>query len=367
MQLVYLSPVSWASFSQRPHKFVEWFHAVTGGQVLWVDPYPARFPQWKDVSRLFGDHYNNSKECPPWLTVEKPLVFPIEPLPASEKVNGIFWKNLLKTIVQFSRAEKTVIGIGKPSALALDVLSQAQIHTSFYDAMDDFPAFHSGLSRSSLERREKLIIEKVELVIASSTVLYNRWQGVKCNVRLIRNGLSPESLADVLFAPDRHSQEIFGYVGTMGDWFDWDLLVVLAEQRPQGVFRLIGPIIHPIGKNLPVNVEIFPQCDHASAMAAMNAFSVGLIPFKRNKLTSSVDPIKYYEYRALGLPVISSRFGEMEFRGEAEGTFLFDRAGDSSALINSALQYQVDEQSIQQFRVSNSWFTRFAAAGIIPS
>lgn len=365
MQLVYLSPVPWASFAQRPHKFVEWFHAETGGQVLWVDPYPARFPQWKDVRRLLGDQYNSAKDHPPWLSVTQPRVLPIEPLPAAEKVNSFFWKNLVKTIVQFSRVEKTIIGIGKPSALALEVLSKAQIHSSFYDAMDDFPAFHSGLSRTALERREKLIAEKVEGVITSSTALFKRWQDVKCNVRLVRNGLSPESLTNVPCAQDRHSQEIFGYVGTMGDWFDWDLLVMLAEKRPQGLFRLIGPIIHPIGKNFPKNIEILPPCDHASAMAAMNAFSVGLIPFKCNKLTSSVDPIKYYEYRALGLPVISSRFGEMEFRDKEEGTYLFDRHGDVGALIDTALQYQADEQSIQQFRISNSWSARFDGAGIV--
>lgn len=365
MRLVYLSPVPWASFAQRPHKFVEWFHAVTGGQVLWIDPYPARFPRWKDARRLFGVQHKSSNGYPPWLSVAQPQVLPIEPLPASEKLNGIFWKNIVKRIVQFSREENTIIGIGKPSALALEVLFLTQKSSSFYDAMDDFPAFHSGLSRIALERREKLIAEKVDRVIASSTALYKRWQGVNGNAKLVRNGLSPESMANFSGVPDRRTQEIFGYVGTMGNWFDWDLLVAFAELRPQGLFRLIGPVIHPIGRHLPVNVEILPPCDHASAMVAMNAFTVGLIPFKRNQLTSSVDPIKYYEYRALGLPVISSRFGEMEFRAEEEGTFLCDQQGDAGLLIDAALRYQPDEKSIQQFRINNTWSARFSAAGLL--
>lgn len=44
MQLVYLSPLPWDSFSQRPHQFVEWFHNKHGGEVLWIDPYPTRLP-----------------------------------------------------------------------------------------------------------------------------------------------------------------------------------------------------------------------------------------------------------------------------------------------------------------------------------
>ena len=38
MQLVYFSPVPWASYAQRPHKFVEWFHARRVLKVRWVDP-----------------------------------------------------------------------------------------------------------------------------------------------------------------------------------------------------------------------------------------------------------------------------------------------------------------------------------------
>ncbi len=51
----------------------------------------------------------------------------------------------------------------------------------------------------------------------------------------------------------------------------------------------------------------------------MAEFDVGLIPFKQNALTAAVDPIKYYEYRALALPVISTDFGEMHERGDLPG------------------------------------------------
>ena len=49
MRLVYLSPVSWHSFAQRPHELVRQFHAATQAPVLWVEPYPTRLPVLADL------------------------------------------------------------------------------------------------------------------------------------------------------------------------------------------------------------------------------------------------------------------------------------------------------------------------------
>jgi hypothetical protein len=97
-------------------------------------------------------------------------------------------------------------------------------------------------------------------------------------------------------------------------------------------------------------------------MTAMQRFDVGLIPFRQNQLTASVDPIKYYEYRALGLPVVSTNFGEMALRGSQDGTWISQQPQDASALVAQALQHRATTESVQQFRTTNSWNARFDAA-----
>lgn len=78
-QLIYLSPVPWTSFSQRPHMFVEWYHNRTGGSVLWFEPYPTRFPHFNDLQRLRSPVTGNQHNTPPaWLTVLKPGGLPVE-------------------------------------------------------------------------------------------------------------------------------------------------------------------------------------------------------------------------------------------------------------------------------------------------
>ncbi len=97
----------------------------------------------------------------------------------------------------------------------------------------------------------------------------------------------------------------------------------------------------------------------------MTQFDVGLIPFKKTAITYSVDPIKYYEYRALGLPVVSSAFGEMAIRGESDGVYLIDQDSKLTEVIDQALVSDTTPASTAQFRKNNSWESRFDEANIV--
>ncbi len=155
-RLIYLSPVPWASFAQRPQKFVEWFHARTGSDVIWVDPYPTRLPRLSDLRRPRPAKALAGNARPHWLRVLKPLALPIEPLPGSGWIN-VFWRPTLCALERFALGHDTLVVAGKPSVFALAVLKRLKHARSLYDAMDEFPAFYtgelsSGLSESLDER-----------------------------------------------------------------------------------------------------------------------------------------------------------------------------------------------------------------------
>ncbi|MDP2203196.1 MAG: glycosyl transferase [Methylicorpusculum sp.] len=365
MRLVYLSPVPWTSFAQRPHKFVTCYHASTGGEVLWIDPYPTRFPSLSDFQRFGAKADRENESNPAWLSVVRPSVLPIEPLPGSGMVNALMWRSLLCVVDEFAQPQDCQLAIGKPSLLALTVLKRLKGTRSVYDAMDDFPAFYTGISRWAIRRRECQLVRNVDAVLASSTVIQRRWTQIRADVQLVHNGLDAEVLPEFVGISAAKGKKILGYVGTIATWFDWDWVIELAKKRPDDLVRLIGPVFCSIPTELPDNIEMLPACNHQAALVAMQEFDIGLIPFKKNKLTASVDPIKYYEYRALGLPIISTDFGEMAFRGGEEGTFLSEGSQDIGAVVELALQHSTTIESVQQFRAGNSWELRFSGAKII--
>lgn len=364
-RLVYLSPVPWSSFAQRPHKFVTWFHASTGGEVLWVDPYPTRLPSLSDFRRLGVKADRENESNPAWLSVIRPSVLPIEPLPGSGMVNAMMWRSLLRMVDVFARPQNCLVVIGKPSVLALTVLKRLKGCRSVYDAMDDFPAFYTGLSRWAMRWREDQLVRNVDAVLASSTAIQRRWSHIVADVQLVHNGFDAEVMPEFARLPAAKDKKILGYVGTIATWFDWDWVIELAKARPNDVVRLIGPVFCSMPTELPNNIETFPACNHQAAFVAIHNFDIGLIPFKKNTLTASVDPIKYYEYRALGLPVISTDFGEMALRSGEDGVFLSRGLRDISAVVELALEHSTTIESAQKFRAGNTWEFRFGGAKII--
>lgn len=364
MRLIYFSPLPWSSFTQRPHEIVAYFHKVTGGKVLWIDPYPSRLPSWGDLFRPRA--WSDNPAIPPgWLEVCTPLALPIDPLPFGARVNHhLFWQPLIKRLDHFiTTGGHVFIGIGKPSALAIDMLRRFPEGGSFFDAMDDFPAFYGGLSKKAMTCWESQVLELVQQVFASSTHLLTRLSKLGARPTLVRNACAADQLPEPR-PRTSSSVKTIGYIGTVGEWFNWDLTIKLAQAAPDSSVKIIGPIYHRPPSRLPHNITVEPACSHPQALEKMRSFDAGLIPFRRNRLTDSVDPIKYYEYRAMGLPVISTIFGEMAYRRSENGVFLLDDTCNFESTVYAACLYKDTADAITLFRRKNSWEERFASVAL---
>jgi hypothetical protein len=302
---------------------------------------------------------------PEWLTILSPRSLPIEPLPGVGALNRLLWNDVLRAIDVFAEKGGCLLGIGKPSRLALLALDRYSAVPSFYDVMDNFPAFYRGISRGVMEKREREVASRATRILISSTRLADRFAPYRAKLVLTNNACAVDTLPTINAMRKLSGRPVLGYVGTIGHWFDWALIFSLAETNPTMCIRLIGPTFILPPDPVPANVELLPACDHANAITAMQKFSVGLIPFKCNDLTAFVDPIKYYEYRALGLPVLSSRFGEMGLREGLPGVFLTDEHADLAAQVRSAMAYEYKINELQKFRLENSWEARFEASGIL--
>lgn len=380
MRLVYFSPTSWHSFEQRPHKFVHWYRSRFQGQVIWVDPYPTRLPALCDIQRLpravvkglraSSSLAAMSAPLPGWLRVIYPRALPIEPIPSLSHINRVFWGGALTEIETFlaqGNGQEALAVVGKPSLLAIATLKRLRGAHTIFDAMDNFPAFYRGTSRWAMAQMQRRVVRSVDTVWVTSNSLYEEHSKIHKDVRLVLNGADSFMLQDLL-AGDRversDSRRVFGYVGTIGDWFDWQWVARLAALRPHDIVRIVGPLFSKTRLSLPPNIQLLPECGHQDALRHMTHFDVGLIPFKRNSLTDGVDPIKYYEYRALGLPVISTEFGQMVYRASDPGVYISRHIEDIGLAIERCLVGGLSKtpDSHRAFIESNSWTSRFDEA-----
>lgn len=93
------------------------------------------------------------------------------------------------------------------------------------------------------------------------------------------------------------------------------LLEELFLKNPRWQLVLVGPI----QKGVPIqnlrrmkNVHFLgPRC-HDRVPGVLRRMDVGLIPFVVNEFTRAINPLKVYEYLAVGLAVVASRLPELE-------------------------------------------------------
>src|SRR5688500_14997728 len=191
--LLYFSPVAWASYAQRPHYFARHFLRARGASVTWVDPYPTRLPHLSDLGGRPSDRMPGTSDAR--VTVVGVPAWPVEPLPGGALVNrALRWRGLLPRLAAGMTATDGVIGIGRPSALAVLALDAVPARLRFYDAMDDFPEFYGGLSRRSMRGREGQVAAGVDRVCASSDALIAKFARQGVQATLVRNAYALDTL-----------------------------------------------------------------------------------------------------------------------------------------------------------------------------
>ena len=158
------------------------------------------------------------------------------------------------------------------------------------------------------EEFERHLITAADAVYAINEFLAERLRGLGANaVEIVGNGLKPG--LEVVWEPRplARGEVTVGYFGYLaGAWFDWELIAEAARRRPSWRFYLIGYGGSPEGIRLPDTVELLgkqPQTDLAAFAAN---WDVATIPFKPDRLAAGADPIKTYEYLAMGLPVVAT-------------------------------------------------------------
>jgi hypothetical protein len=112
--------------------------------------------------------------------------------------------------------------------------------------------------------------------------------------------------------PLRKSRPVLGYFGHLTNaWFDWPLIARAALLRPDWDFECIG-FGEPSSLRLPQNVRVLEAVPQLELPRMTRKWTLGLIPFRPSVLSRAVDPIKIYDYLALGLPTLSVRMGRIE-------------------------------------------------------
>ncbi|SHP75589.1 Uncharacterised protein [Mycobacteroides abscessus subsp. abscessus] len=194
-----------------------------------------------------------------------------------------------------------------------------------YDCMDDAPGFYTDSNKKNeLIKTESNIIKDSFLVLCSSRnlikVLTRRYG--ENRYLLLRNALSENYLNRVLSLSGDSNNESslikkceeyidIVYIGTVASWIDYDSILYCLNEIKNIRFHFIGPIEKKIS-NGSNRVIYYGPINHDDLIKNKDQYDILIMPFIRNDLIESVDPVKLYEYLSFNKEVISIYYPEIK-------------------------------------------------------
>ena len=150
------------------------------------------------------------------------------------------------------------------------------------------------------------------------------------------------------------------YVGMIDSWLDMRLISRTAQKNPDVSFVFVGPVSTKMNKDNPHNLFFTGPVDHNELPHIMSRAKACLIPFDVDKnpdLIKGIRPLKLLEYMAAGLPVISSRWPEIEDMNSP--AWLYDSDDEFEKLVQRAISCEQDPEPFKAFSRQNDWKNSF--------
>lgn len=285
--------------------------------VLWVNFHASRRPQLtrRDARlalRRLWQTRTGTRRGAPQLDVLSPLLVPLPESRLARWINSRVTCRQIRSALRRLPARPLQLWLFAPDIP--EVIGQLPAERVVYYCVDDFAAF-SGYNTPLIEALESQTVAASDIVITTSAELLARHRRSHPCAHLVPHGVDFDHFATAAELPwdavpddlKPIRRPVFGYMGVTADYVDLALLARAAATRPDWSFVLLGDVrcqTSPLA-GLP-NVHLLGGRPYARLPAYCRGFDVGLIPFRMNRLTRAVNPIKLREYLAAGLPVVSA-------------------------------------------------------------
>jgi glycosyltransferase involved in cell wall biosynthesis len=297
-------------------------------RVLYVD-YAAT---WKDlitalvkgsfgkVARLIGLANRlrlmvSNKEVVAVLTL--PPMLPLNFLPpgklygALSKINGELARLSIRKAMKRLNINKPIVINAFAPGLGIQLLDNLREKATIYYCYDEIS--QARWSSKHGTTTELIYSQKVNAIVVSSEALSKEKSTYNKNTSVVKNGVDFNIFQKGREIKVKETVPVIGFVGSLDDRVDYDLLENLIVSCPEYLFKFIGRVTDSsFGKikALP-NVNWMAPIPYEQLPVVISQFDVGIIPFVKSRFTEKIYPLKINEYLAMGKPVVMTSFAHL--------------------------------------------------------
>ena len=345
MKILYFAPIPYSGLKQRPQFIAELL--AEQHEVYYIDP---------TISILKFKNHDFKSMCYnplPNLHVLRlsgalTLYRSIESLDFLH-LNTISERIQLRNII----SDCDLVWVGYP--LWYYVIFKIKNKKLLYDKMDD----NALITRSWLLRRlilqvEPKLIHRADRIFVTAQKFYEDIVKQNPNTHLVQNAVSDE-VPLIKGTNNNSGRQIFGYVGTISHWLDFDAILTILNADEKNYVMLVGPIEIP--QITHPRITYLGVVPHKKIPELIQEFDVCLYTFQKIPLLDTIDPVKIYEYLAQNKPVLAVKSRETEKFGDR--LTLYDNIVELEEIAKKKFgePFQTEEERMQ-FIYKNSWKAR---------
>ena len=311
-------------FGEHPSSCQHLFRHISKYQsVLWVNTIGMRTPRLtkrdilkaiNKIRRMLSSLFTAGEKQTEIdnIRVCQPLMLPFLNLPGIRSFNK-------KSVVHHVRKELKSLQMNSPVMVitapnACDYIGHFNERCVVYYCVDDFSEW-PGLDKKLVKAMENKLLNESDVLIATSQNLYENIerQGKKANLLThgvdIRSFSTPQSDEHILLK-DIPKPRV-GYFGLFDNRSNKKLLMEIANLLPEISFVITGGIETDVSQLQKIkNVYFTGSIPYVELSKMAKGFDICMLPYKINKLTDSIQPLKFKEYLATGKPIISTPIKE---------------------------------------------------------
>ncbi len=217
---------------------------------------------------------------------------------------------------------------------------------------------------------ENELVLKSDLVICTSRMLYEEKKEQNPNTYFIPNAADIEHSSkalenDLAINPQLKgiNHPIIGYAGSIERRFNYELIKEVIDSNPDKSFVFAGPLMPefvPEWFLQTPNLHYIGRLPFEDMPGLIKGFDIAIIPFKKDKVSRTIFPLKLFEYLGAGKAVIATDFNP-DLEEFTHGMAAF--CGDAPTF-NKAIEevLKTDNAHLKQARISvakeNTWAKR---------
>ncbi|REL38444.1 glycosyltransferase WbuB [Rhodohalobacter sp. SW132] len=222
---------------------------------------------------------------------------------------------------------------------------------------------------------ERWLYRKADLLIpvtpASEKIIEKRASGTSTvvipngvDLNLFHKKTDVQSGVDEPINPNKFR---VGYVGSLGFIHDLNTLIRAAkmcETNPDIEFIIVGDsgrnnrLQYLLDEYQPANVQWVGLKEHRQIPYYISSFDIAVNPVNNRFALESIVTVKFYEYLACEVPVITSAKGALRVIGEESGAAVTVAPGDADLLAEAILKLKADDQKRRALTTNSFQFVK---------